>query len=87
MSPGGAHVVPSRGDEIVVRQSGASRRGRVEYADQVQILVKWNDGGSSSLRIGHTPYEVIPPSHSAPADPGLTGEPEHAESQGGEDGR
>jgi hypothetical protein len=55
-----AHIIPSRGDEIVVRRSGVSRRGRVEYADQVQILVKWNDGGSSSLRIGHTPFELIP---------------------------
>jgi hypothetical protein len=62
VSPGGSHIIPSRGDEIVVRRTGTSRRGRVEYADQVQILVKWNNGGSSSLRIGHTPFEVIPQS-------------------------
>ena len=58
MSPG--HIVPSRGDEIVVRRTGVSRRGRVHYADRLQILVKWSDGGSSSLRVGHTPFEVIP---------------------------
>ena len=60
MSPGGSHIIPNRGDEIVVRRNGLNRRGRVEYADQIQILVKWNAGGSSSLRIGHTPFEVIP---------------------------
>lgn len=57
VSPG--QIIPSRGDEIVVRRTGISRRGRVYYADQVQMLVKWDDGGSSSLRIGHTPFEVI----------------------------
>ena len=60
MSPGGAHIVPNRGDEIVARRLGVNRRGRVQYADHVQILVKWYDGGSGSLRIGHTPFEVIP---------------------------
>ena len=60
MSPGTGHIIPSRGDEIVVRRTGVRRRGRVHYADEVQILVKWNDGGSSSLRIGHMPFEVIP---------------------------
>jgi hypothetical protein len=53
-----AHIVPSRGDEIEVRRTGVNRHGRVQYADHVQILVKWNDGGSSSLRLGQTPFEV-----------------------------
>jgi hypothetical protein len=31
---------------------GVTRRGYVWYADQLQILVKWEDGKSSSLRLG-----------------------------------
>lgn len=59
MSPRGAHVIPDVGDQITVVRTGVSRVGRVWYADQLQILVKWHDGGSSSLRIGHTPFHII----------------------------
>jgi hypothetical protein len=31
---------------------GVIRRGYVWYADQLQLLVKWEDGNSSSLRLG-----------------------------------
>jgi len=31
---------------------GVIRHGHVWYADQLQVLVKWEDGESSSLRLG-----------------------------------
>jgi hypothetical protein len=51
--------MPDAGDEIILVRAGISRSGRVQYADQIQILVKWDDGGSSSLLVGHTPFQVI----------------------------
>jgi hypothetical protein len=50
------YVIPSRGDRIEVVRTGVKRRGQVWYADQLQILVKWDDGTSSSLRIGHESF-------------------------------
>ena len=44
--------IPSRGDQVEQRRMGVIRRGYVWYADQLQILVKWEDGKSSSLRLG-----------------------------------
>jgi hypothetical protein len=58
-----SHVIPDVGDEIIVVRAGISRSGRVQYADQLQILVKWDDGGSSSLVVGNTPFQVILPRH------------------------
>ena len=52
-------MIPNVGDDITLVRTGISRRGRVHYADQLQILVKWEDGGSSSLRVGHAPVQVI----------------------------
>jgi hypothetical protein len=43
--------IPSRGDRIVERRTGTARTGLVWYADQLQVLVKWDDGESSSLRV------------------------------------
>jgi hypothetical protein len=43
--------IPSRGDRIVERRTGTTRRGLVWYADQLQVLVKWDDDESSSLRV------------------------------------
>lgn len=54
------HVIPDIGDEITIVRAGVTRRGRVHYADQLQVLVKWDDGGSSSLRVGQTPFQIIP---------------------------
>ena len=54
------HVMPDVGDEIVVVRTGVRRRGRVHHVDQLQILVKWHDGGSSNLRVGQTPFQVVP---------------------------
>lgn len=41
-----------RGSRVAARRSGVIRYGRVWYVDGLQILVKWDDGRSSSLRVG-----------------------------------
>jgi len=33
----------------VSRRSGIERSGTVQYSDHLQVLVKWDDGSSSSL--------------------------------------
>lgn len=45
----------ARGDRIQVIRMGIARLGRVEFVSALQILVKWDDGGSSGLRLdrGH----------------------------------
>jgi hypothetical protein len=52
MGRGDGHIIPSQGDQIELFSTGVTRRGRVWYADQLQILVKWDDGKSSSIRVG-----------------------------------
>jgi hypothetical protein len=44
--------MPSKGDriELVETHAGVRLRGTVHYADQLQILVKWDNGRSQSLR-------------------------------------
>jgi hypothetical protein len=37
---------------------GVSRVGVVWYADQLQVLVKWQDGKSSSLRPGRDQFSI-----------------------------
>jgi hypothetical protein len=56
--PGG---VPSKGDRIVLlrTQTGVQLRGTVFYSDQLQILVKWDNGQSQSLRVGVDRYRII----------------------------
>jgi len=44
--------IPSKGDRVEQRRMGVVRHGHVWYADQLQVLVKWEDGKSSSLRLG-----------------------------------
>ena len=44
--------IPSKGDRVEQRRKGVIRHGHVWYADQLQVLVKWEDGKSSSLRLG-----------------------------------
>ena len=46
----GSEVIPSKGDRVRQFRAGLSREGYVWYADQLQVLVKWDDGASSSLR-------------------------------------
>jgi hypothetical protein len=54
-------VVPSKGDriELLERPLGVAIRGTVGYADDLHVLVKWDDGHSSSLRIGVDRFRVI----------------------------
>ncbi len=58
MKQGDGNVVPSLGDQIEVQYTGVIRRGRVCYADHIQLLVKWDDGTSSSLRIDQEPFRI-----------------------------
>jgi len=40
-------------------------RGTVSYADWLQVLVKWDDGSSSSLRVGRERFRIIEPMQEA----------------------
>jgi hypothetical protein len=51
--------IPSKGDRVERRGLGLTLRGTVLYADQVQVLVKWDNGRSSSLRAGVDDHGVI----------------------------
>jgi len=44
--------IPSKGERLECRRLGVALRGTVLYSDQLQVLVKWDDGRSSSLRLG-----------------------------------
>jgi len=48
--------IPTKGDRI---EQTNRRAGVVWYADQLQVLVKWDDGRSSSLRIGRDGLRII----------------------------
>lgn len=52
--------IPSIGDQVEETRTGIKRVGRVCYADQLQVLVKWDDGKSSSLRVGRDPFRILP---------------------------
>jgi hypothetical protein len=52
--------IPSKGDQVEQRRTGISRRGLVWYADHIQVLVKWEDGKSSSLRVGRDRFILLP---------------------------
>jgi len=60
MQQGDGHVIPDVGDDVIIVRSGVTRRGHVHYADHLQVLVKWDDGGSNSLRVGEVPFQVVP---------------------------
>jgi hypothetical protein len=59
----GSGPLPSKGDrvELVRTETGVRLRlvGTVFYADHVQILVKWDDGRSQSLRVGVDQYKIL----------------------------
>jgi hypothetical protein len=57
----GGSTVPNIGDRVERRRAGVSLRGTVHYADRIQILVKWDDGSSSSLRVGRSQLRIIRP--------------------------
>ncbi len=45
--------------ELLELRTGIPRRGSVFYSDQLQILVKWDDGRSESLRPGVDRFRII----------------------------
>jgi len=55
--------VPRKGDriELVRSRAGIRTRGTVHHVDQSQILVKWDDGRSESLRPGLDRFRIIDP--------------------------
>ena len=57
----GQHKVPNIGDRVERRRAGIAQRGTVHYADELQILVKWDDGSSSSLRVGQNRIRILGP--------------------------
>jgi hypothetical protein len=52
---------PNRGDRIELLRPhlGVRSRGIVFYADQLQVLVKWDDGRSQSLRAGAQVFRIV----------------------------
>ena len=57
----GSGRIPVKGDRIELLQprTGVRVRGTVFHVDQVQILVKWDDGRSESLRPGVDRYRIL----------------------------
>lgn len=52
---------PTKGDRIELLQPrmGIRVRGTVFYADELQILVKWDDGRSESLRPAAKGFRMV----------------------------
>jgi hypothetical protein len=42
---------PTKGDKVERIRNGVAFSGRVFYVDGLQVLVKWDNGSSSSLRV------------------------------------
>jgi hypothetical protein len=53
--------IPKKGDRIerLQPQTGIKLLGTVFHVDQVQILVKWDDGRSGSLRPGVDSFRIV----------------------------
>ena len=53
--------IPRKGDriELVLPRLGVSLRGTVYYVGDLQILVKWDDGRSPSVKPGIDRYRII----------------------------
>jgi len=52
-------IIPTKGDRIERRRVGVAQRGTVHYSDQLQALVKWDNGASSSLRYDRDRFRII----------------------------
>lgn len=48
-------------DRVEMLRGGIARRGTVHYADELQVLVKWDDGQSSSLRVERARLKILTP--------------------------
>lgn len=51
--------IPLRGERVEQTRGGTRRIGTVCYADQLQVLVKWDDGSSSSLPLAKAELRVL----------------------------
>lgn len=62
--------IPSKGDRIesTKTRTGVRWRGTVFYSDHIQILVKWDNGQSQSLRPGIDRYRILDPANESGAD-------------------
>jgi hypothetical protein len=62
-----SNQIPQKGDRIELGQprNGVRLRGTVFYSDQLQILVKWDNGRSESLRLGVDRVRILGPEDSA----------------------
>jgi hypothetical protein len=56
-----AITVPRIGDRVERVRAGVSQQGTVHYADQLQALIKWDNGSSSSLRLDRDRIRIIQP--------------------------
>jgi hypothetical protein len=65
----GNHTIPNKGDQVEQRRGRISRLGVVWYADQLQVLVKWQDGTSSSLRLGRDQFSIQTPAEDGTGRP------------------
>jgi hypothetical protein len=54
-------LVPSKGDriELLRPRMGVRMRGTVFYGDELQVLVKWDDGRSESLTPGVDRFRIM----------------------------
>src|ERR1041384_2188260 len=52
-------TVPRIRDRIEMYQAGIPSQGTVHYADELQVLVKWDNGQSSSLRMERARFKII----------------------------
>ena len=52
-------AIPRVGDRVAGAKGGRVQFGTVQYADELQVLIKWDDGSSSSLRVGQDRFRVI----------------------------
>jgi hypothetical protein len=55
-----SELIPRRHERVERSRLGVLERGTVFYSDQLQILVKWDNGRSQSLRPGRDRFRVIP---------------------------
>jgi hypothetical protein len=70
-----ARYLPSRGDRVEQTRIGVRRTGTVWYADQLQVLVKWDDGGSSSLPLRAADLRLVAAEPSTGAAEGMAALP------------
>lgn len=52
-------TIPRIRDRIEMLRAGIARQGTVHYADELQVLVKWDDGRSSSLRMDRVRFKIL----------------------------